>query len=138
MKQTESFVFQTGDQLAEQHERWDDVTERRIFVITDYGNDRGVTHRSVSLFDKVSSRFGKFLYAIVDGEREFLVLKDENGNELHLSGCSAGYEGTGPYGTFQVLNKAGFNIDLRFAVCAKTFELCHPDVVDYNAISEEK
>jgi hypothetical protein len=37
-----------------------------------------------------------------------MVLRDEHGNELWLSGCSGGYRGTGPMGAGYILLKEGF------------------------------
>ncbi|MGE7762115.1 hypothetical protein [Peribacillus sp. NPDC097895] len=109
--------------------------EREVFVIKDYGEDRGVTHKSVALFEAVKDQFDRFKIAkifkefnnaniLVDSD---LILIDKKGNELHLSGCSCGYSGTGPHGTLEILNKAGFEIDRRFLFCSKGFTLFHPN-----------
>jgi hypothetical protein len=81
--------------------------EREVFVIKDYGEDRGNTNKS-----------------LLDSD---LILIDKKGNELHLSGCSCGYAGTGSQGTVEILNKAGFEIDRRFVFCSKGFTLFHPN-----------
>ncbi|MBK5446049.1 hypothetical protein [Peribacillus sp. TH24] len=108
--------------------------KRKVLVIKDYGEDRGVTHKSVALFEAVKDQFDRFTEAKIVKEinkdnilvYSDLILKDKNGNELHLSGCSCGYTGTGPHGTEEVLNKAGFDIDRRFIFSAKEFNIFHP------------
>jgi hypothetical protein len=36
-----------------------------------------------------------------------LILLDDRGNEVRLSGCNCGYGGTGPHGTFEILKAVG-------------------------------
>ncbi|RRN67213.1 hypothetical protein EI200_23545 [Peribacillus simplex] len=109
--------------------------EREVLVIKDYGQDSGVTNKSIALFEAVKDQFDRFKIAkivkeinkdniLVDSD---LILIDKKGNELHLSGCSCGYAGTGSQGTVMILNKAGFEIDRRFVFCSKGFTLFHPN-----------
>jgi hypothetical protein len=132
-KVRQSIIITVGDQNAEQYEKWCEWRKKWTFVIRDYAEDQGITWQSEALYHKVKDKFGKFTSASIKGEYDPLILKDEHGNELHLSGCSSGYTGTGPHGTLEVLNDAGFKIDRRFVFSAKTFdELLHPDIIDYN------
>jgi hypothetical protein len=36
-----------------------------------------------------------------------LILTDEHGNQVWLSGCNIGYGGTGPHGTYELLREVG-------------------------------
>jgi hypothetical protein len=49
------------------------------------------------------------------------------GNELHQSGCTCGYTGTGPHGTVEVLDKAGFQVGRRYIFTAIAFGINHPE-----------
>lgn len=132
-------ICTTNGATYQKFQLYKESNKRTIMVIKDYGEDRGVTHKSVALFDAVKDQFERFTEAKIDKELSKdnnmvygdLILKDKNGNELHLSGCSSGYTGTGPHGTEEVLNKAGFDVDKRFIFSAKEFQLDHP-------IEEEK
>jgi hypothetical protein len=90
----------------------------------------GVTEISLKYFAQVSKRVcGRFVRAEAsfdplvselgrDGFRhEYnLILVDDCGNQVWLSGCNCGYGGTGPWGTFEVLKQAGiFHKDADFA-----------------------
>lgn len=119
--------------------KYKDSFKKNVLIIKDYGEDRGVTIRSEQLFDKVKHLFSKFhtakvghtsdeIHTDIEEERDYLVLIDNDGNELHLSGCTSGYTGTGPHGTLEVLNKSGFQIGRRFVFGARTFCILHPDV----------
>ncbi|MBP1155387.1 MULTISPECIES: hypothetical protein [unclassified Paenibacillus] len=110
--------------------------ERFFYVITEHGIDRGVTHRSIALFEKVVQH--KLLddfqnaYISSDPESHGLVLTDVNENELHLSGCTSGFNGTGSHGTFEILKSLGFEIDLINLIFQnKAFNLGHPKHGNY-------
>ncbi|WP_340373272.1 hypothetical protein [Peribacillus sp. FSL E2-0218] len=127
-------ICTTNGATYQKFQLYKESEKRNIMIIKDYGDDRGVTDKSVALFEAVKDQFDRFTEAKIDKEisknnnliYSALILKDKNGNELHLSGCSSGYSGTGPHGTEEVLNKAGFDIDSRFIFCAKEFHLDHP------------
>ncbi|MEY2195357.1 hypothetical protein AB7942_21865 [Neobacillus sp. BF23-41] len=61
------------------------------------------------------------------GYNQYLILTDSYRNQLHLTGCTCGYDGTGPHGTHEALNILGFKVPMGFIVSAKTFSISHPD-----------
>ncbi|MBP1963304.1 hypothetical protein [Paenibacillus aceris] len=85
---------------------------KRFFVIKEEHSYQGVTHLSEQLFERTKNRFGKFEAASINKEK-YLVLTDENGNELHLTGCTSESTGTGLHGTLNILRKLNFDIDLE-------------------------
>lgn len=108
-----------------------DDNNKMCLVIKD---NEGCTELSKKLLKKVKNNFNKFVIASVDYHDEseikergyrhqYLLLEDEDGNQLHLSGCGSGYQGDGPRGTLEVLNSLGFNIDKRYVYTAKIFRL---------------
>jgi hypothetical protein len=126
------------------------TAEDSFFVIRNSEGERGITKFSVKLFELVKSEFSDFTYASVssinkeraisepnskDGIKyrlapqydDYLILTDYQGNQLHLTGCSVGYAGTGPHGTHEVLNKLGFKVPMRFIIAMKQFNLDHPN-----------
>ncbi|WP_332629172.1 hypothetical protein [Halalkalibacter flavus] len=119
---------------------------KEVFAIREHGIDLGVTHKSEDLFNAVKDLFGEFVNAkvcsgtegkmeydnvlkakrVFEDEDRYLVLIDDAGNQLHLTGCSCGYAGTGPHGTHKILNELGFDIDLRYIISVDTFNLYLP------------
>jgi len=82
----------------------------------DTGN--GVTRDSIAFFREHRHRLDEIVEASVrfpgfdDPHNPYLmVLRDGHGDEMHLSGCSAGYPGEGPRGAMQVLVEAGWSAD---------------------------
>lgn len=131
-------VYEVQGQKYVKHFEYKQVYERDVFIIKDYGIDTGVTHKSVQLFEKVKDQFKRFSYAKIgiasdkdllkeDEDNQYLILVDTDGNELHLSGCTCGYTGTGPHGTVEVLDKAGFQVGRRYIFTAIAFGIHHPE-----------
>jgi hypothetical protein len=121
-----------------------------FFVIKNRDGDNGITPLSLKLFELVKQEFSNFTCASVssinkeraisepnsdDGIRyrldpdrdKYLILTDFRENQLHLTGCTVGYTGTGPRGTHEVLNKLGFKVPMRFIIAMKEFSLEHPN-----------
>mgnify|MGYP001558152792 CR=1 FL=1 len=83
----------------------------------------GVTIQSLMEFDKIRPILGRIVAADAgleplktearkESDIEYtveynLILKDDRGNEVWLSGCNCGYGGTGPHGTYELLQKVG-------------------------------
>jgi len=90
----------------------------------------GIAEPGIQLLEKVRHRYGTFALAEMGCHEHsaynYLKLTDEAGNELHLSGCTSGYRGTGPFGTYEVLKKLGFDIDRRMVLLKDTFTLYYP------------
>ncbi|CAH0295466.1 hypothetical protein ACIROD_15595 [Peribacillus sp. NPDC101481] len=135
LNSTTPIICKINDVTYQKYHLYKKSYEREVLVIKDYGKDRGVTNKSIALFEAVKDQFDRFKIAkivkeinnenfLVDSD---LILIDKKGNELHLSGCSCGYAGTGSHGTVEILNKAGFEIDRRFVICSKGFTLFHPN-----------
>lgn len=81
--------------------------------LDDEGN--GITRDSVRFFRDHRHELGE----ITSAELRFpgfgdpfdpylMVLRDANGNEMRLSGCTTGYNGEGPRAAMQLLVEAGF------------------------------
>jgi len=106
---------------------------RTLAVFKDDGG--GITERSMQYFRKIRPRLGKMIKAVAsfeplrqeikhgtveDAPYDFLadynlILTDEKGNEVWLSGCNCSYSGTGCWGTFEVLREVGLlPEDIRF------------------------
>lgn len=82
--------------------------EKFYYILSEHGSDRGITHRSMALFELVKQ--GQLMELFVNAyfsKTGYLVLVDLHGNELHLTGCTAGLTGAGPYCTRQVLASLG-------------------------------
>ncbi|MBM7620155.1 hypothetical protein JOC95_002008 [Bacillus tianshenii] len=129
-------------------------------IIRNFTGENGISRYSLKLFELVKDGFGSFKYAEVsnfdkenaslnpdskDGIRlalesfgKYLILTDSNGDELHLTGCSSGYLGTGPHATHEVLNKLGFKVPMRFIAAMKEFQLSHPDIDSHLNLELEK
>lgn len=128
-------IYKINDVTYQKYNLYKKPYNREVFVIKDYGEDRGITNKSIALFEAVKDHFDRFKIAKIVKEMNKdnllldsdLILIDKKGNELHLSGCSCGYAGTGAKGTVEILNKAGFEIDRRFVFCSKGFTLFHPN-----------
>ncbi|MDP1421051.1 hypothetical protein Q8G35_22380 [Peribacillus simplex] len=128
-------IYKKNEVTYQKYHLYKKPYEREVFVIKDYGDDRGDPHKSIALFEAVKDHFDRFKIAKIVKEinkdnillDSDLILIDKKGNELHLSGCSCGFAGTGSHGTVEVLNKAGFEIDRRFVFCSKGFTLFHPN-----------
>ena len=78
----------------------------------------GVTRDSLAFFREHRHRLGQIVEASVrfpgfdDPHDPYLmVLRDDRGNEMLLSGCTAGYPGEGPRGAMQVLVESGWPAD---------------------------
>lgn len=80
----------------------------------------------MKIFESVKYRFLTFTYAEVDNfdssDQNYLMLKDNYGNELYLTGCNTRYRGEGPRGTLKLLNKLGFNLDECFVFYSKLLQ----------------
>lgn len=75
----------------------------------------GVTRDSVRFFRDNRERLGPIVSAAVrfpgfgdPFDPYLLVLRDDAGNEMRLSGCTTGYAGEGPRATMQILVDEGF------------------------------
>ena len=84
--------------------------------LKDYGN--GITKDSLQFFREHRHRLGEIVEASVrfpgfdDPHDPYLMtLRDSCGNEILLSGCTAGYAGEGPRGAMEVLVEAGWPAD---------------------------
>lgn len=82
----------------------------------DTGN--GVTRDSIAFFREHRHRLNRIVEASVrfpgfdDPHDPYLmVLRDDRGDEMLLSGCTAGYPGEGPRGAMQVLVESGWPAD---------------------------
>ena len=78
----------------------------------------GVTRDSLAFFREHRHRLGEIVEASIrfpgfdDPHDPYLmVLRDDNGDEMLLSGCTAGYPGEGPRGAMQVLVESGWPAD---------------------------
>ena len=127
MEKTKSKYYTIDDIPVEEYQCKRKSNGNWVLVIK---HNEGVTWDSMKVFDSVKKRFRKFVYVEVDkfdgSDTNYLMLKDEDDNELHLAGCNAGYGGIGPNGTLKLLNTLGFNLDERFVFCARTFAIYHP------------
>jgi hypothetical protein len=82
--------------------------ERFYYILTEHGFDRGIAHRSLALLELVKQH--KLMELIVSArisKSGYLILEDLRGNELHLTGCTSGQSGAGPYSTREVLKALG-------------------------------
>lgn len=84
--------------------------------LRDYGN--GITRDSLQFFREHRHQLGEIVEASVrfpgfeDPHDPYLmVLRDDRGGEMLLSGCTAGYPGEGPRGAMEVLVEAGWPAD---------------------------
>jgi hypothetical protein len=120
---------------------------KEVFAIREHEINLGVTHKSEDVLNAVQDLFGKFINAKIcsnfedaieysnvikaknefDDEDRYLVLTDEEGNQLHLTGCTSGYAGSGPHGTHKILNQLGFDVDMRYIISVHTFNLNLPN-----------
>src|SRR5579884_2757468 len=83
---------------------------------SDHGT--GITRDSITFFREHRHRLGDIVQATVrfpgfdDPHDPYLMmLTDSNGDEIALSGCTAGYPGEGPRGAMQVLVECGWPAD---------------------------
>jgi len=89
-----------------------------LSVFKDDGH--GATGLSLQFFHGIRDKLGEIVEAEASQEplrtetteegysREYnLILRDDGGNEVWLSGCNCGYGGTGPHGTFEILKEVG-------------------------------
>lgn len=126
----------------EEFNLYDNNRNKSYFAIRNIPFDQGVTFESIRLFEKLKHKFSQFTQAKINAsnfinplvrdseeneDKDYLVMLDDHGNQLHLTGCTCGYTGTGPHGTLEILNKAGFNVDKRFVFYAQAFSLPHPN-----------
>ncbi|WP_199615586.1 hypothetical protein [Paenibacillus alkalitolerans] len=84
---------------------------KEYFIITEGAGFGGDAEMSEKLFEETREMFAAFIKAYIC-EDNYLVLQDQDGNEMHLSGCTSGFPGTGPKGTLNILRKLEFDIDL--------------------------
>lgn len=108
------------------------------YAITEIENEQGQTPASLELLEAVRNEFHEFKIATVRKKGGYLILTDYFENELHLTGCSCGYPGTGPHGTLKVLNDLGFEINRRFVFSSTSFELMHPTICKYYSLDIEE
>lgn len=108
------------------------------FAIYEEPSKKGSTAYSLDLLQAVRSEFGEFRKAAVQKVGSHLVLIDDRGNELHLTGCTCGYHGTGPRGTLEALNGLGFKVDRRFVFSSTSFTLKHPSICEYYLLDIEQ
>jgi hypothetical protein len=100
----------------------------------DAGN--GITRDSVEFFREHRHRLGVIVEASVrfpgfDDPHDpcLMVLRDAAGDEIALSGCTAGYPGEGPRGAMQVLVEAGWPADQAALVfTTPTLRLERPEI----------
>jgi hypothetical protein len=120
-----------------------------------YDYSHGITFESLEYYRKRHHRFKTFLEAYVfsevadsvaagfyeadDEQHEdddprikdvlapLLVLRDADGSELWLGGCTCGYGGTGPSGSHEVLSDAGFSSETSDAVFKHSLVRLHRD-----------
>ena len=78
----------------------------------------GVTRDSIAFFREYRHRLGDIVQASIrfpgfdDPHNPYLmVLRDTKGDQMLLSGCTAGYPGEGPRGAMQVLVESGWPPD---------------------------
>ena len=119
-----------------------------------YDYSHGITFESLEYYRKRRHRFKAFVEAYVfsdvadavvagfyevDEQDEdddprikdvltpLLVLRDTDGAELWLGGCTCGYGGTGPSGSYEVLSDAGFQREAADAVFKHSLVRLHRD-----------
>jgi hypothetical protein len=120
-----------------------------------YDYSHGITFESVEYYQKRRHRFKIFVeayvfseeadavaagfYEVDDEQHEdddprikdvlapLLVLRDTDGAELWLGGCTCGYGGTGPSGSYEVLSDAGFRSEAVEAVFKHSLIRLHRD-----------
>ncbi|QWH75527.1 hypothetical protein EXW59_01310 (plasmid) [Bacillus mycoides] len=137
-------VIWKSDELEyEEFNLYDSYRNKSYFAIRNIPFDQGVTSKSIKLFEKLKYKFSQFTQAKINAsnfinplirnseeneDKNYLVMLDDQGNQLHLTGCTCGYTGTGSHGTLEILNKAGFCVDKRFVFYAQAFSLPYPNV----------
>ena len=84
--------------------------------LKDHGN--GITRDSLQFFREHRHQLGDIVEASVrfpgfedPYDPYLMVLRDDRGDEMLLSGCTSGYAGEGPRGAMQVLVEAGWSAD---------------------------
>ena len=84
--------------------------------LKDHGN--GITRDSLQFFREHRHQLGEIVEASVrfpgfedPYDPYLMVLRDDRGDEMLLSGCTAGYPGEGPRGAMEVLVEAGWPAD---------------------------
>ncbi|SFC51960.1 hypothetical protein [Bacillus sp. UNCCL81] len=138
------FFNNKQDSNFEKHDIFDKESNKSFFAITEQKSNGGNTFLSLELFAEVKELFGKFERAVIcdknsyisdlttiqrtmqkinEQHNDYLVLIDDSGNQLHLTGCKSGYTGTGARGTFELLADLGFDIDMRFIITAHVFDI---------------
>jgi hypothetical protein len=96
---------------------------------SDSGN--GITADSIAFYRDHQDRLGPIETAELrfpgfedPPDPYLMVLRDANGNEIQLSGCTTGYPGEGPRGAMLVLLEAGWSADeARQVFSAATLQL---------------
>lgn len=83
-----------------------------------YDSGDGITRKSLAFYREHRHELGVLREVTVrfpafdDPHNPYLmVLRDADGQELQLSGCTAGYVGEGPHGTLQILVAEGCPVD---------------------------
>ncbi|QWH64326.1 hypothetical protein EXW39_30320 (plasmid) [Bacillus mycoides] len=135
-------IWRLDELEYEEFNLYDTNRNKSYFAIRNIPFDQGVTSKSIRLFEKLKHKFSPFTQAKINAsnfinplvqnseeneDKNYLVMLDDKGNQLHLTGCTCGYTGTGPHGTLEILNKAGFCVDKRFVFYAQAFSLSHPN-----------
>ncbi|MED1383819.1 hypothetical protein [Bacillus mycoides] len=136
-------IWESNELEYEEFNLYDSNRNKSYFAIRNIPFDQGVTSKSIKLFEKLKYKFSQFTQAKINAsnfinplirnseeneDKNYLVMLDDQGNQLHLTGCTCGYTGTGPHGTLEILNKAGFCVDKRFVFYAQAFSLPYPNV----------
>ena len=89
-------------------------------ILKDEGH--GCTEFSIRFFRDHRNFLGVIVAAeMVDSDDWPLHIKDDVGNEMWLSGCTAGYGGEGPHGTHTILQECGFNVGFTFIKINRMF-----------------
>ncbi|MGE6594128.1 hypothetical protein ACQKFU_32565 [Bacillus mycoides] len=136
-------IWKLDELEYEEFNLYDSNCNKSYFAIRNIPFDQGVTSKSINLFEKLKYKFSHFTQAKINAsnfinplirnseeneDKNYLVMLDDQGNQLHLTGCTCGYTGTGPHGTLEILNKAGFCVDKRFVFYAQAFSLLYPNI----------
>jgi hypothetical protein len=102
---------------------------------SDSGN--GITADSISFFRDHRHQLGPIVTADLKfpgfedpPDPYLMLLRDDDGNEIRLSGCTTGYPGEGPRGAMLVLLEAGWPVEeSRQVFTAATLNLARNETV---------
>ncbi|NLY44634.1 MAG: hypothetical protein GX053_01375 [Tissierella sp.] len=91
-------------------------------------NNGGSTSKAIEFFKKYKNAFGDIVFAEMKSNPNQVIynltLVNSEGEEMNIGeDCSAGFMGTGPYGTYEILKISGFDITKEFIESNSSFKL---------------